>query len=152
MLLLSSFSETFFWGGKLPSEKGRMPSRTPILFGRGKSPTRKTGGVGSSPPAHSQFHHALLSSPPKQWQRMPRKYDQSALWRRSLEELRTSRLGLPEEVSIWCTKQGGTSPECRIATLRLRFDGVRHWTTSYLKATLSTASHHIASGPGEQWQ
>ena len=49
-----------------PPKKGRMPSRTPILFGRGKSPTQKKGGGGSSPPAHSQFRHALLSSPPKQ--------------------------------------------------------------------------------------
>ena len=61
-------------------------------------------------------------------------------------------LGPPEEISIWCTTQEGTSPECQIATLGLWFDGVQHATTSYLKATLSTVSHPIASGPGELWQ
>ena len=50
MLLLSSFSETFFWAGKPPSKKSRMTSQPPILFGRGKSPTQKRGGGGSSPP------------------------------------------------------------------------------------------------------
>ena len=53
-------------GGENPPRKKAMPSRTPILFGRGKSPTQKKGGGGSSLPAHSQFRHALLSSPPKQ--------------------------------------------------------------------------------------
>ena len=63
MLLLSSVSETFFWGAGTPSKKGRMPSQTPILFGKGKEPNTKKGG-GSSPPAHSQFRQCtpLLTS------------------------------------------------------------------------------------------
>ena len=78
--------------------------------------------------------------------------DQSALMRRSLEESQTYRLGPPEEISISCTTQVGASPGCQIATLGLRFDGVQHVTTSYLKATHSPASHPIASGPEELWQ
>ena len=61
MLLLSSVSETFFWGRETPPEKGRMPSQAPILFGKGKEPNTKKRGGGSSPPTS-----ALLSSPPKQ--------------------------------------------------------------------------------------
>jgi hypothetical protein len=78
--------------------------------------------------------------------------DQSALLQRLLEELRTYKLGPPEEISISCTTQVGASPGCQIATLGLRFNGVQHVTTSHRKATLSTASHHIASEPGERWQ
>ena len=78
--------------------------------------------------------------------------DQSVLLRRLLGESRTSRLGLPAGILIWCTTQGGAYPECQIAILGLRFDGVRQWTTSWLKATRSTVSQHIASEQEEQWQ
>ena len=58
--------------------------------------------------------------------------DQSVLLRRLLGESQTSRLGLPAGILIWCTTQGGAYPECQIAILGLRFDGVRQWTTSWL--------------------
>ena len=78
--------------------------------------------------------------------------EQSALLRRSLEESRTYRLGPPGVISTLCTTQVGVSPGYQIATLGLQFDGVRHVTTSYLKATHSPASHPIASGREELWQ
>ena len=62
MLLLSSVSETFFWGAGTPSKKGRMPSQTPILFGKGKEPNTKKGGRVIPPcpltisPVHSSPH------------------------------------------------------------------------------------------------
>jgi len=63
MLLLSSFSETFFWGGKPPPKKAECLLGLPLSFSEGKrAQHEKRGEEGHPPPAHSQFRH-MHSSP-----------------------------------------------------------------------------------------
>ena len=50
MLLLSSFSETFFWAGKPPSEKRQNAFSDSHPFRKGKKPNMKKGGEEGHPP------------------------------------------------------------------------------------------------------